>query len=185
MREASSSVLGWRADVAICCFTIHFPPVLAARFLVILIASNLAIGCSSSPASAPIDVCKLARSGEKRINDSVTIRAWYGFNDHGSLMGSDRCRNFLIVPDFQSNLQSSFINPKHSSVGDTRRAFTIGMGGPDDYHADFTGILRKRDISTEGDLHLPSMDEMPYGLEINQVDNVRFEQAAFRRPPPA
>lgn len=179
------SDMRWEADVAIRCFTVHSAPVLAARLLVMLIAINLTIGCSSSPATTPIDVCELSRSGEKRINESVTIRAWYGFNDHGSLIGSDRCRSFLIVPDFHPNLRSGFINPKHFSVDNTRSAFTIGMGGPYDYHANFTGILRKRGTSTEDDLYLPPMGEAPYVLEIIRVDNIRFEPAAFLLPPPA
>ncbi|WP_440860821.1 hypothetical protein [Sphingopyxis sp. 22461] len=176
--------MAWEADVAIARCTMQFPSMFAVRTLLILVAANLAAGCSGSSADAPIDVCDLARSGKKRINDSVTVRAWYGFNYHGSLMGSDRCRNFSIDPDFRPNLRSSFLNPKHSSVGDTRSAFKIGMGGPDDYHADFTGILRKRNTSTAGDPHLPPMDEMPYVLEIDRVDNVRFEQATFWPPPP-
>lgn len=150
-----------------------------------LVAANLAAGCSGSVKNPPIDVCDLARSGERRINDTVTVRAWYGVNNHGSLIGSDQCRNFLIDPVFKPNLRSSFLNPKHSAVGSTRSAFTIGMGGPDDYHADFTGILRKRNISAASNPHLPPMDEMPYVLEINRVDNVRFEQATFWLPPPS
>lgn len=132
-----------------------------------------------------MDMCELAQSGEERINSTVTVRAWYGSNDHGSLIGSDQCRNFLIDPKFKPNLRSSFLNPKHSSAGNTRIAFTIGMGGPDDYRADFTGVLRKRDNFTAGDIHLPPMDEMPYVLEIQGVDNIRFERAKFWLLPPA
>lgn len=158
---------------------------LAIRTLLILVIVNLAAGCSASPLNAPIDVCELALSGEKRINETVTVRAWYAFNDHGSRLGSDRCRYFMIDPNFKSNVRGSFLNPQHPSVGNTRSAFTIGMGGPDDYHADFTGILRKRDISTVGDVHLPPIEELPYILIISRVDNIRFERAKFRVPPPS
>ena len=162
----------------------HVASVFARRTLVILFAASLAAGCSDSSADALTDVCDLAQSGERRINETVTVRAWYGFNDHGSLLGSQDCQNFRIAPHFKSDLRSSFLDPKHPSVGNTRSAFKVGMGGSYDYHADFTGILRKRSISTVGDMHLPPIEEMPYVLEIYRVDNVRFEQATFRRPPP-
>lgn len=81
-------------------------------------------------------------------------------------------------------MRSSFSDPKHPSVANTLSNFTIGLGGPEDFHADFTGVLRRRDVSTLVGFDSPSIDEMPYVLEIKQVDNIRFERATFWMPLP-
>lgn len=143
-------------------------------------------GCSSHKAEPTLSVCQAVESGPQLERRHINIRGWYGSaSGYWSALGQrERCG--LILPEFQIGLPVKFTRATTQEQDDIGRGLEMGLGTAWDFRATFHGILKRREFKNGGALgadELPGPQVMGYVLEIDRVDDVNVEKAAWKPEP--
>lgn len=133
-------------------------------------------------------MCEAVRRTPELLGKQIKLTGWYGSNGFWDFIGSERCGNSLIEPNFGPHtiIDGPGIPPQQRHTLQTLpNKFTIPFG---DFHGTFYGTLRKRTGAVQsGPVPLdaaPNLDDMPLVLDVDKVSDVKFERSSVFSAPP-
>jgi len=145
----------------------------AASALLILTA------CQRTPGE--IDVCDAIHRAPELLGKPVTLSGWFSNGYHWSAVGSGDCPQKLIATQFHKHTPISFAKSEQPAADEIRKSLADGWPPRWDFQARFYGVLSRVNGPAP---FSPSVEEMPYVLDVQRIEGIRIGRATWRKEPP-